>query len=99
MGVNVTDVLREGDRIVGVQAKTGDGILDVHAKLVVGADGRSSTVRAKAGLEVIDTGARSTSSGFASRGKPTILRKPSASSAPASSWCSSTAKNTGSAAT
>src|SRR5205814_8746819 len=32
-------------------------LLDVRAKLVVGADGRSSIVRARAGLEVIDSDA------------------------------------------
>jgi 2-polyprenyl-6-methoxyphenol hydroxylase-like FAD-dependent oxidoreductase len=57
METDVTDLLVENERIVGVRATTKDGPLNVRAGLVVGADGRSSTVRAKAGLEVIDLGA------------------------------------------
>jgi 2-polyprenyl-6-methoxyphenol hydroxylase-like FAD-dependent oxidoreductase len=41
----------------GVRAKTPSGILEVHTDLTVGADGRHSTVRSSAGLEVIDLGA------------------------------------------
>jgi 2-polyprenyl-6-methoxyphenol hydroxylase-like FAD-dependent oxidoreductase len=47
----------DGDRVTGVRAKTPTGITEIHADLVVGADGRSSTVRAAAGLESIDFGA------------------------------------------
>lgn len=54
---NVTDLLWENDRIVGVKADTPAGPLQVRAALVIGADGRSSIVRQRAGLEVIDTGA------------------------------------------
>ena len=32
-------------------------MLEIHADLTIGADGRNSTVREKAGLEVIDLGA------------------------------------------
>ena len=53
----VCDLLREGTRITGVNVKTANGDLEVHADLVVGADGRGSTVRKCAGLEVIDYGA------------------------------------------
>jgi len=42
---------------VGLRAKTPDGDLEVRADLVVGADGRHSTVRERAGLEVKDIGA------------------------------------------
>jgi 2-polyprenyl-6-methoxyphenol hydroxylase-like FAD-dependent oxidoreductase len=49
----VTDVLFEGGKAVGV--RTGQG--DIRAELVVGADGRHSAVREKAGLEVLDLGA------------------------------------------
>ena len=52
----VTDLLFDADRVVGIKASTPDGPLEVRAKLVVGADGRSSIVRASAGLEVIDSG-------------------------------------------
>jgi 2-polyprenyl-6-methoxyphenol hydroxylase-like FAD-dependent oxidoreductase len=44
-------------RILGVRATTPDGPLEVRAPLVVGADGRHSTVRARAGLAVRDLGA------------------------------------------
>jgi len=57
MQSEVTDLLLEGDRVVGVKAITPDGPLEVRAELVVAADGRSSTVRERAGLEVIDLGA------------------------------------------
>ncbi len=45
MGAEVTDVIRSGGRISGVRARTADGELTVTARLVVAADGRSSTVR------------------------------------------------------
>ncbi len=53
----VTDVLREKGTVVGVRAQTPDGPLEVRASLVVGADGRTSTVRQCAGLEVETLGA------------------------------------------
>ncbi len=42
---------------MGVRATTPEGPLEVRAKLTVGCDGRKSTVRAKADLEVEDIGA------------------------------------------
>lgn len=57
METEVTDLLVENERIVGVKAVTPQGPLNVRAGLVVGADGRSSTVRSRSGLEVIDFGA------------------------------------------
>ncbi len=57
METEVTDLLIEDNRIVGAKAVTPAGPLEIRAELVVGADGRSSIVRAKAGLEVIDLGA------------------------------------------
>ena len=53
----VTDLLKEGGRVVGVHAKTLDGLLEVRAGLTLGADGRRSLVRSKAGLAVRDLGA------------------------------------------
>jgi 2-polyprenyl-6-methoxyphenol hydroxylase-like FAD-dependent oxidoreductase len=47
----------EGGRVIGVRARTPDGLLDIHADLVVAADGRHSTVRDLAGFEVTDIGA------------------------------------------
>ena len=57
METEVTDPIVENGRVAGVHAKTPAGPLEVHADLVVGADGRRSIVREKAGLEVIDLGA------------------------------------------
>jgi 2-polyprenyl-6-methoxyphenol hydroxylase-like FAD-dependent oxidoreductase len=57
MRAEVVDLLAAGDRVVGVRATTAGGPLDVGADLVVAADGRSSIVRAKAGLAVEELGA------------------------------------------
>jgi 2-polyprenyl-6-methoxyphenol hydroxylase-like FAD-dependent oxidoreductase len=57
METEVIDLIFENDRVVGVRAKTQDGGLDFRADLVVGADGRHSIVREKAGFHVIDLGA------------------------------------------
>lgn len=57
METEVTQLIEEGGRVVGVVAQTPRGALEVRAGLVVGADGRGSTVRKLAGLEVIDLGA------------------------------------------
>jgi 2-polyprenyl-6-methoxyphenol hydroxylase-like FAD-dependent oxidoreductase len=50
-------LIEEGGRIAGLRAKTPEGMLEVRAGLVVAADGRRSTLRAQAGLEVMDLGA------------------------------------------
>jgi 2-polyprenyl-6-methoxyphenol hydroxylase-like FAD-dependent oxidoreductase len=57
MRAEVTGLIEEGERVVGVSATTPEGPLEVRADLVVGADGRHSTVRARAGLKVEDLGA------------------------------------------
>src|SRR5207248_3673386 len=51
MEAEVVDLLMEDSRVVGVRAKTARGELDVRADLVIGADGRHSTVHTRAGLE------------------------------------------------
>lgn len=55
-GTNFTELLRDGDRIVGgvLTRRTGDPI-HVRARLVVGADGRYSKVRAAAELTAVIT--------------------------------------------
>ncbi len=53
----VTDVIEADGRVVGVRASTPDGPLEVRADLVVGADGRHSVVRARAGMTVEELGA------------------------------------------
>ena len=57
MKAEVIGLLEEGGRVVGVRATTPNGPLEVRAGLTVGADGRRSTVRERAGLKVIDVGA------------------------------------------
>ncbi len=53
----VTGLVEEEGRVVGVRAQAPEGALEVRADLTVGADGRHSTVRACAGLKVDDVGA------------------------------------------
>ena len=50
MEAEVTGLLTEGERIIGVRANTPHGPLSVEADLVVGADGRHSIVREQAHL-------------------------------------------------
>ncbi len=57
MQTEANDLIEEGGRVVGLRAKTPDGTLTVRADLVVGADGRHSTVRERAGLQSEDYGA------------------------------------------
>ena len=57
MRAEATDLLEEADKVAGVRVKTPDGELTVHADLVVGCDGRHSTVREKAGLQSDEYGA------------------------------------------
>ena len=57
MRARVTDLLMEDGRVLGLQAETPEGQLEVRADLVVGADGRHSDVRMRAGLKVEDFGA------------------------------------------
>ncbi|HVC50663.1 MAG TPA: FAD-dependent oxidoreductase [Stellaceae bacterium] len=54
---DATDLVVEGDRVVGLRASTPDGPLEIRADLVVGADGRHSTVRERAGFQVENLGA------------------------------------------
>jgi 2-polyprenyl-6-methoxyphenol hydroxylase-like FAD-dependent oxidoreductase len=57
MHAEATDLIEEAGRVVGVRAKTPDGTLTIRADLVVGCDGRHSTVREKAGFVAEDYGA------------------------------------------
>ena len=57
MEAEVTALIEDGGRVTGVRATTPDGSLTIRADLVVGADGRHSTVRERAGLGIIDLGA------------------------------------------
>jgi 2-polyprenyl-6-methoxyphenol hydroxylase-like FAD-dependent oxidoreductase len=57
METEVTDLLVEDGRVAGVRAQSPRGPLEVRADLTIGADGRRSIVREKAGLQVQDLGA------------------------------------------
>lgn len=49
-------LVRDGDRIVGVEVQTPDGPEEIRANLVVGCDGRHSVIRKAAQLELIEFG-------------------------------------------
>ncbi len=50
------DLVRVYGRIAGVRAQTPTGSADIYADLVIGCDGRHSTIRQAASLEVIEHG-------------------------------------------
>jgi 2-polyprenyl-6-methoxyphenol hydroxylase-like FAD-dependent oxidoreductase len=56
MRAEVTDLIEESGRIVGLHVRTTEGSRIVRASLVVAADGRSSLLRARAGLAVDELG-------------------------------------------
>jgi 2-polyprenyl-6-methoxyphenol hydroxylase-like FAD-dependent oxidoreductase len=57
MQAEAVDLLQENGKVWGVRANTPNGALEVRADLTVGADGRHSLVRERAGLEVLNQGA------------------------------------------
>ena len=57
MNANATDLIRSGDAVVGVNADTPEGPVEIRAGLTIGCDGRHSMVREGAGLEVEEKGA------------------------------------------
>jgi 2-polyprenyl-6-methoxyphenol hydroxylase-like FAD-dependent oxidoreductase len=57
MQAEATDLLEDGGSITGVRCKTPAGDLAIRSTLVIGADGRHSIVRGRAGLIVDDLGA------------------------------------------
>jgi 2-polyprenyl-6-methoxyphenol hydroxylase-like FAD-dependent oxidoreductase len=59
MQARMTELIEENGRIVGLRAATPDGPLTLRASLVIGADGRNSIVREKAGLTVESFGSPS----------------------------------------
>jgi 2-polyprenyl-6-methoxyphenol hydroxylase-like FAD-dependent oxidoreductase len=52
-----TDLIDEGGRIVGVRGNGEAGAVEIRADVTIGADGRHSTVRERAGFKVDDLGA------------------------------------------
>jgi 2-polyprenyl-6-methoxyphenol hydroxylase-like FAD-dependent oxidoreductase len=57
MQTEAVDLIEENGRVVGVHARTTQGAVEIHADLIVGCDGRHSTMHARAGLESDDYGA------------------------------------------
>jgi 2-polyprenyl-6-methoxyphenol hydroxylase-like FAD-dependent oxidoreductase len=57
MQTSADDLMRDGDRVVGVRATGPNGPVEIRADLVVAADGRHSTLRERAGFKIIDIGA------------------------------------------
>jgi 2-polyprenyl-6-methoxyphenol hydroxylase-like FAD-dependent oxidoreductase len=57
MEAEVQDLIVESDRVAGVKVSTPDGPMEIRATLTVGADGRQSKVRERAGLAVEVLGA------------------------------------------
>ncbi|HYP30620.1 MAG TPA: FAD-dependent oxidoreductase [Burkholderiaceae bacterium] len=57
MRAEATALVSANGRVAGLRARTPEGEREIRAALVVGADGRHSTIRAQAGLETQDLGA------------------------------------------
>jgi 2-polyprenyl-6-methoxyphenol hydroxylase-like FAD-dependent oxidoreductase len=57
MRAEATGLVEEAGRVIGVRGSAATGPFEVHADLVVAADGRSSILRERAGLHVEDLGA------------------------------------------
>jgi 2-polyprenyl-6-methoxyphenol hydroxylase-like FAD-dependent oxidoreductase len=57
METEATDLIFDGERVVGVRATGPDGDIEIAAHLTVACDGRHSVLREKAGLKVKDLGA------------------------------------------
>src|SRR5215469_11367584 len=57
MQTEAVDLIEDNGRIIGVRARTADGTIEIRSGLTVGADGRRSIVRERAGLQVMDLGA------------------------------------------
>ena len=57
METEATDLISDGGRVTGLRARTPAGDLEIRAELVVGCDGRHSTMRQSAKLAVDDIGA------------------------------------------
>ena len=57
MQAQAIELVENQGKVIGVKASSRDGPLEIHAALVVAADGRDSTLRAQSGLTVTDFGA------------------------------------------
>ena len=56
MQAKVAGILEERGKVVGLEVETPEGKFNIHSHLVVGADGRNSVVREKAGLSIESLG-------------------------------------------
>jgi 2-polyprenyl-6-methoxyphenol hydroxylase-like FAD-dependent oxidoreductase len=56
MQTEVVDLLIANERVIGVRARTSSGDLDLHADLVIGADGRHSVTHSRAGFNLQEFG-------------------------------------------
>ena len=56
MEAEAVDLLRDKGRVSGLRIKTPDGMRNIRSDLVIGADGRHSTVREKAALPLVEFG-------------------------------------------
>jgi 2-polyprenyl-6-methoxyphenol hydroxylase-like FAD-dependent oxidoreductase len=57
MRAEAVGLIEQGDRVAGVRVATPDGPIEVRAELIVGCDGRYSTLRSCAGIDVKELGA------------------------------------------
>jgi 2-polyprenyl-6-methoxyphenol hydroxylase-like FAD-dependent oxidoreductase len=57
MRAEVQGLIEESGRVVGIEVMTAEGRREVRSDLVVGADGRHSVVRQRAGLQILELGA------------------------------------------
>ncbi len=57
MKAEATGLIKDGESVVGVAAKTAEGTMQVHAPLVIGCDGRHAMTRKAGGFAVEDVGA------------------------------------------
>src|SRR5205814_4239097 len=98
METEVVDLLIENERVVGVRAKTPRGEMEMRADLVIGADGRHSTIHSRAGFKLHEFACRSTCSGCASPKSRMIRNNRSVFSNTANFSCCLIAPITGNAA-
>jgi flavin-dependent dehydrogenase len=54
-GVSIDSLIKDGDRVVGVNGHTSGGSFEARGRIVVGADGRHSVVAREAGAELVKT--------------------------------------------
>ena len=56
MGHEAVGLVHDRGRVVGVKVRTPEGLIEIRADLVIGCDGRHSTIRSAAQMEVIESG-------------------------------------------